>query len=46
MEGVLLQLPPLVSELAHFCEKDADLVRKGLAEVVDVSVQRRTRQAR
>ena len=46
MGGVLLQLPPLVSELADLREEDADLIRKGLAEVVDIPVYRGTRQAR
>ena len=36
---VLLELSPLISQLSNLSEKDADLTRKGLAEVVQVPAE-------
>ena len=35
--GVLLQCPPLISELAHFGQQDTYLAGEGFTEIVDVS---------
>ena len=41
---VLLELSPLISQLSNLSEKDADLARKGLAEIIQVPAEYIPRQ--